>query len=973
MSFFRIFSRIEPIKLYLVVLMSVAFVCLASMLVVNRLMHERQDFFADLQQRQHTISDVSLIINKKITQMQVGFQHMLLASSRGDLDTAEESVRESMSVLRQASDFLAHGGVFRENFRVNFDGLDKVTHEFHLDAPASNYKIASLELNTSLNLLEQMLDEFHVGTVAALEKETGTNRSVELILMHKKLAPFFSRAIEHSNRFYVQSMHDGLVMQRKLAEEDQFHLNLIYAAFALTLVVLLGIGASVIRAAVLVLAEREDARKNLLASNEHLEERVALRTRELDESARRLRDVALTSGDIIWQTDYKGRFIYTMGYTERLLGVPEEETIGLSLGHFKVKSREGLEAISWAIGKQGSQQPIVDFVCPLQSRNGNVLYFLINAVPVREGDGVGGYFGVSKDITAQREDEMRLRLFEKVFETVQEGITITNAEGEIQLVNPSFTTITGYTFEEAVGQNPRILKSEYHPDEFYETMWRSLLNDGYWTGEIWNRRKSGEAYPEWLSISAVRDALGVVQQYVAVFHDITAMKEKEDKILHMAFYDTLTGLPNRTMLQDKFGVAIMKAEKTSCRYAVIFVDLDNFKIVNDSLGHEAGDALLVDVAKRFKSLVRSEDLVARLGGDEFVFLVSLTEDQYFDAEAYAGRIQKALYAPFKLKGQDIFVTPSIGIAMYPEDGTTPEALLKHADLAMYAAKDTGKNQCKLFDGTMTTKAAARLVLENKLRGALARNEIVPVFQPKVSLLTNHVVGVEALARWVEANGNIISPADFIPVAEETGLIIPLGKAILEQTCQAVANLRDNCGMLLRASVNVSALQFRQDSFVQDVQDIVERLGLPYSVLELEITESLLLGDMDMISSRLRTLSDLGVTISIDDFGTGYSSLSYLSQLPIDRIKIDRSFVARLREESGLPLLQAIIQMGKSLRMRVLAEGVEHCDDGVLLTSMGCEEAQGYFYARPMPLSSLQEFLDVSNVDSACTPVIDLES
>jgi diguanylate cyclase (GGDEF)-like protein/PAS domain S-box-containing protein len=950
--------------LHLAALLLLSIGCVLGVLLFSHTTRDRLEAYAALQDSYRVVSDVSLVINRNVSRMQVGFQHMLLASSPGDLAAAEETIRESMDTVRRAAAFLEQGGVFVESFRVNFDALDKVTHEFRLDAPVPGLDVASMELRTSVSLLERMQDEYHRFASARLDGGAGSTRSAALILMHKKLAPFFSRAAEHANRFYVQSMKDLAQTQGNLRQARAFHAQALAAFTTGSVALLVLLGALVIRSAAQVLRERAAAQRGLVQANEELEERVAMRTRELQSSEGRLRDMALTSGDIIWQTDGNGRLVYVAGQSERLLGVSSGQAVGMSLADFLPDTREGRLALERMSRRPA--RPVVDFACTLQSRaDGRPRHFLVNAIPVREADGShgGGYFGVAKDISEKHEYEGRLRLYEKIFETSREGITVTDADGTILVVNPAFTAITGYTAEEAVGQNPRILKSEHHPPEYYSTMWDALLRDGLWTGEIWNRRKSGEPFPEWLSITALRDEGGALDKFIAVFHDITAMKDKEQEIMRMAYYDHLTGLPNKTLLQEKFGVALLKAEKTRACHAVLYVDLDNFKLVNDSLGHEAGDELLVEVAGRFQRLVRAGDVVARLGGDEFVFLFCGSEEVCIDPSAYSERIIRALADPVRVKGQDIFVTPSIGVAVYPRDGSTIQSLLKHADLAMYDAKSTGKNQFRVFDESMTARASARLTLEIRLRQALQHGAVYPLFQPKVDLAGGRVIGVEALARWAAEDGTIVSPLEFIPVAEDTGLIVPLGRTILEQSCRAMAVVRDQTGSAMKVAVNVSARQFRHEGFVDDVRAAAERAGLPCECLELEITESLLLGDMGLVGAKLRELSELGVAVSVDDFGTGYSSLSYLSRLPLDRIKIDRSFVQRLHGgQSDVDLLQAIIQMGRSLRLRVLAEGVETRDDADTLTEMGCDEAQGYFFGRPMPLHELIVFLRKSRTE-----------
>lgn len=947
----------EPIKVRLYLMLLLVSLSSIGLMISNRMMDDRLESFTILQDRYHIICDVSLIVTKNLLTIQSGFQRMLLASSESDLKAAEEQILESLANAERAAAFLVAGGTFVEDFRVNFDNQRKVSHTFQLSPFESSANLASIELRTGLSLIKQELAVYQTFAHQRLTRgsaEKSAADSTELVLMYKKIAPFFLRIMEHGNRFYVQSVRDLESSRQARAKEAQQHRVVLYAIAGFFLLALGVLGSYVIRSASHVLAERADAQSRLLASNEQLEEKVAIRTAALSTSERRLRDIALTSGDIIWQVDASGNFTYVAGHTERLLGMSSTDMLGMPLVSLAVDTVEGRETITWLRDRLQQQQAIVDFICPLSSSLSaeGTVYFLLNAIPLGEGDGFSGFFGVAKDVTERRNHEVRLRLYEKVFDTSLEGISITDAEGNIVAVNPAFSVITGYGFGEVVGQNPRILKSEYHPKEFYETMWQSLLQEGVWTGEIWNRRKSGEAYPEWLSITRLSSDDGSVQNYVGVFHDITAMKQKEEQILRMAYHDTLTGLPNRTMLLEKIGIALMASERKAVRHAIFFVDLDNFKVVNDSLGHEAGDALLVEVAKRFSGLVRSKDLVARLGGDEFVFLIAILDGHEFDPTSYAQRIHKSLAAPIWVKGQKLFITPSIGIALCPEDGDTPQALLKHADLAMYAAKDTGKNQSRQFDGGMTAKASARLMLENQLRTALASGEIHLAFQPKVALATGEFIGAEALARWTTGSGVAIPPNKFIPVAEETGLIFPLGTHVLREACRAMVGLLDLTGIPMRIAVNISARQFHQQGFLEEIKQAVTESAASYDMLELEITESLLLVDLETVRLKLSMLADLGVVIAIDDFGTGYSSLSYLSKLPIHRLKIDRSFIVAGGGKDDRSLLKSIINMGKGMGMHVLAEGVESAEDVRRLRELECEEAQGYYFGRPMSIEEL---------------------
>ncbi|MFO7595015.1 MAG: PAS domain S-box protein, partial [Desulfocurvibacter africanus] len=457
-----------------------------------------------------------------------------------------------------------------------------------------------------------------------------------------------------------------------------------------------------------------------------------------------------------------------------------------------------------------------------------------------------------RDISERRKAEHEQLLAAKVYQNSVEGITVTDSDGHIISVNPAFSKITGYTAEEAMGQNPRILKSHLHDEAFYKAIWQSLNNVGQWEGEIWNRRKNGEVYPEWLSISSVIDESGRLQNYVAVFHDITEIKASQEKVRHQAHHDVLTGLPNRLLLKDRISTALAHMARAGQKMALLFLDIDNFKHVNDSLGHPVGDQLLQAVAARIKGAVRDEDTVARLGGDEFVIMVEALDNEVL-AIAAASRLLEAFRAPFHIKGNELIITPSLGIALYPDDGDDAETLIKNADMAMYRAKEKGRNTFQLYTPALNERAVRRMTMEGELRKALERGDIQPWFQPRVGLRNGSVVGSEALARWIKPDGTIISPGEFIPLAEETGLILPLGEQILEQACRRIRAFQVAGFPEQYVSVNLSPRQFRQKDLVGMVERVLERTGFDSRLLELEITESSLVQDIDQTMATLRRL------------------------------------------------------------------------------------------------------------------------
>ena len=551
-----------------------------------------------------------------------------------------------------------------------------------------------------------------------------------------------------------------------------------------------------------------------------------------------------------------------------------------------------------------------------------------------------------EDITDRREAGDKIRLLARVFEASTEGVMISDAANRIVNVNAAFTAITGYGLEEVAGKDPGVLSSGRGDAELYRGMWEGLERDGRWQGELWNRRADGSIYPEWLSVSVMREEDGSVSHYIGVFHDISRQKEDQARIRPLAFFDPLTGLPNRTLLADRFQQAASSAQRRGGEMAVLFIDLDRFKQVNDSLGHLIGDELLRGVASRVRACLREADTLARLGGDEFIILLSEIGCSE-DAAVVARKCIDALQPPFLLSGHELRVTPSIGIAVHPDDGASLDALVKCADTAMYAAKDSGRNNYQFFTADMNARIVARLEMENDLRRALERGEFRLDYQPRVDLASGRVLGVEALVRWDHPSRGLVVPGSFIPVAEESGLIVPLGSWVLREACrQGAAWIREGVAPVTIA-VNVSAKQFRHDGFLDDVRGALEDTRLPASSLEVELTESLLVQDFQRTLAQLGELKALGVRLSVDDFGTGYSSMSYLKRFPVDNLKVDRSFVRDLTTDANDRAIAAsIVALGHQLGLRVVAEGVESAEQLAILQGQTCDEYQGFLFSEP---------------------------
>jgi diguanylate cyclase (GGDEF)-like protein/PAS domain S-box-containing protein len=559
-------------------------------------------------------------------------------------------------------------------------------------------------------------------------------------------------------------------------------------------------------------------------------------------------------------------------------------------------------------------------------------------------------------LEAQGKTESVLQQSATVFENTSEGVLITDTDAKIIAVNKAFTKITGYPENEVLGRDPSILKSGLHDSGFYSAMWSSLQRDGEWKGEISDRRKNGEIFPKWQTISAVRDDNGKLTHYVSVFSDISQLKESAKKLHDLAHHDTLTGLPNRLLLNARLEHTLQRAGRDGNHVAVLFLDLDNFKKINDSLGHPVGDYLLQQVAKRLLACVREDDTVARLGGDELTIVLGSMHDARFAAKV-AQQILDALSEPFQLERQEVFVSASIGISIYPQDGRDSTALLKNADAAMYVAKNEGRNRYHFYAEELTIRASKSLALETQLHRALEREEFLLHFQPQVSLRSGKIVGMEALVRWQHPEIGLVPPAEFIPLAEENGLIGAIGKWVLRTACAQAKAWQNNGLSPVRISVNLSGRQLEQANIVQEVHDALQDTGLDPAYLELELTESAVMKRAEHAAEALDGLRALGTTVAIDDFGTGYSSLSHLKRFSVDRLKIDRSFVRDIPQDpNDVALARAIVALAKSLGLSVVAEGVETEAQRDLLTSINCDEMQGYLFSAPRPASELESLL-----------------
>lgn len=572
--------------------------------------------------------------------------------------------------------------------------------------------------------------------------------------------------------------------------------------------------------------------------------------------------------------------------------------------------------------------------------------------------------GTVRDISKEKEAENEMRLADNVFSHSSEAILVTDSENNILRVNEAFTEMTGYSKDEALGKNPRdLINSGHHTKAFYQAFWRSLIETGSWDGEIMDRRKNGETFPAHHSISVVKNDLDEIIQFISIFSDITEEKRAAEHIQNLAQYDQLTKLPNRMLFNDRLQHAITRARRAKKIVGLMFIDLDRFKSVNDTLGHHAGDLLLQKVSQRLLKEVRAQDTVARLGGDEFtIILEDLAHAE--DAAIVSDKLLSALQEKVVIDGNDIFIGGSIGISIYPTDGDNKEDIVKCADMAMYQAKQQGRNRYQFYTDELALFAEKRFLVENRLRQAIDGNELEVYYQPQIDISTGMLIGAEALVRWNDPENGLVSPADFIPIAEESGLIEPLGDWVLKAACQQAKKWQDEGFAPFRMTVNVAGYQILQGSIVESTRSVLAETGLASEYLELEITEGFVMDHSERGVLILEELRKLGVSLAIDDFGTGYSSLSYLKRLPIDRLKIDRSFVMDIpHDKDDEAIVATIIAIANNLGLTVIAEGVENEDQIHFLSSQACFEVQGFYFSKPTPNNEFSK-LFLSSQDCA---------
>jgi len=699
---------------------------------------------------------------------------------------------------------------------------------------------------------------------------------------------------------------------------------------------------------------------NLVRSNDHLEKQIE-RRRKIEAAVKQSRRMLQLVLDTIpvrvfWKDDesrYLGcnrRFAKDAGLDSprSIIGKTDHE---LAWQHdAELYRRDDLKVID-------SGQEMIDFEEPQTGVDGNIRWLRTSKIPLKDlNNQVIGVLGAYDDITEQRQAIAKMRRLSGALEQTADAVVISTKEGIIEYVNPAFEKITGYSRAEALGQKTSIIKSDRHDRDFYQNMWETILSGKVYRDVMVNRRKDGTLYYEEKSITPLLDEQGQVVNFISTGMDITKRMEAEERLHHLAYHDVLTDMPNRALFMERLSHALSRRYPEDYLIAILFLDIDRFKNINDTLGHDSGDRLLQSFSHMLLKCVREGDTVARLGGDEFAILLEGVSSM--DAATHvAEKIKAALLVPFKVEGPDLFVTTSIGVSLYPYDGVDTATLLKHADAAMYRAKDMGRNNYQFYSNEMSTQALKRLTMENSLHHALELKQFFLLYQPQVDINSGKIVGAEVLMRWQHPELGLVSPDEFIPLLEETGLIVPVGAWVLQEACQKARLWNDRYDNNFRMSVNISGRQFNEEKFSLQIEHLLRGTGLAPCLLELEITENVLMQNDQSSMNNLNTLHDIGIRLSIDDFGTGYSSLSYLKRFPVDVLKIDKSFVSDITSDpDDATIVSAIAVMAHRLNLQVIAEGVETEEQLEFLRHCSCDVIQGYLFSRPVESTVLEKML-----------------
>lgn len=927
------YIKLHPIQKSIIWLTLSLLAIVAIVLSIDISLRNKSDQIKQQLNNQAARQEIGISIYQRLFSAKAYVLKINLLEDRRELEVVKHRFDINQQVIIKGLEVLQNGGLFEDEIAINIPGSNSMQLLADYKKPRyEGYVLEVLELGPAIDELDEQVAQLVKLVESRMQANEPSRLKFETHLQNliKVIDTTLQRSQEHAARvlFDTHKRSEKLSVSLKQAEEyyDGIRVPMVLLAVCLAIYLLLVTLSRVAK----VIDERKQA-----------EEQLQL-----------LLD---TTVEGIYGIDMQGRTTFVNPAASSMLGFTSEELIG--------KENHSLIHHSH---RDGSHYP-ADDCRMLQVIHGGILQTVDNEVfwrkdgtpfpveyssnPIEHNREIIGAVVSFRDISERKQTERQIRTLSQAVEQSPVTVIITDVDANIEYVNSAFERVTGYSAAEVIGQNPRILNSGNTPTERYTEMWKALVNGKTWSGEFHNRKKNGEVFWERAYMAPVLDNLGNITHYLAVEEDISTQKLQEEQILHQANYDSLTDLPNRFLTLDRLSQMIKESLRNGSRAAVFFLDLDDFKKINDTMSHEVGDHLLIQAAARLRDVMRDEDTVSRLGGDEFVMLMgSLSNAE--DAYPVAEKILECFRNPFHLDGRELVLTVSIGISIFPDDGDNPATLLRNADTAMYHSKEQGRNTYNYFTDAMNKGVSRRLHLEEQLHGALERNEFTLHYQPLLDVKTRSMVAAEALLRWHNPTLGEVSPEEFIPIAEHTGQITPIGIFVLNEALKMTAQWQKQYKDF-KIAINISPRQFRDPNLLQHIKDGLEHSGVSSKYLELEITEGVLMSGHAYIDETLGALSNLGVGISMDDFGTGYSSLSYLRSYPFDTLKIDRSFVSDITSDpADAELVNAAIAMAHSLGLAVVAEGVETEQQLALLTERGCEYAQGELFSKPVPADQI---------------------